>query len=138
MNLADARSAVILALGRMNATYRQPLFDEWVLVKLAREQGAILAYDGPRAESYQARFRADIAPLQAEFEQRHMAVGDFEFAQTAHGTHFDACIRLGPGAYLFCNNIKKSMIEIRKDPLWLEAQKPFVELASKFRSDPLE
>lgn len=30
MNLADARSAVVLALGRMNALYQKPLFDEWV------------------------------------------------------------------------------------------------------------
>lgn len=138
MNLADARSAVILALGRMNALYRQPLFNEWVLVKLAREQGAILAYDGPRADSYQARFKSDIAPLQAEMEQRRMAVGDFEFVPTAHGTHFDACIRLGAGAYLFCNNTGKSMVEIRQDPRWLEAQRPFLDLATKFRADPLE
>lgn len=140
MNLADARTAVIQALGRMNALYRQPLFNEWVLVKLAREQGAgaILAYDGPRADSYQTRFKSDISPLQAEIEARKLAVGDFEFARAAHGTYFDACIRLGAGAYLFCNHTTKSMIEIRKDPLWLEAQRPFVELASRFRADPLE
>lgn len=138
MNLADARSAVILTLGRMNAVYLKPLFDEWVLVKLAQEQGAILAYDGPRTASYQSKFKADISPLQAEMLQRQMMVGDFEFAQAAHGTHFDACIRLGPAAYLFCNNTSKTMTELRKDPLWLEAQKPFATLATKFRSDPLE
>jgi hypothetical protein len=138
MNLADARSAVVLALGRMNALYQKPLFDEWVLVKLATEQGAILAYDGPRTDSYQRQFKADIAKLQAEMLQRQMMVGDFEFSPAAHGTHFDACIRLGPAAYLFCNNIEKTMIDIRKDPLWLEAQKPFVTLATKFRGDPLE
>jgi hypothetical protein len=138
MNLADARSAVILALGRMNAAYRKPLFDEWVLVKLAREQGAVLAYDGPRADSYQSLFKRDIIPLRAGLEQRKLNVGDFEFVQTAHGTHFDACVRLGAAAYLFCNNTKMSMIEIRQDPLWLEAQRPFVELAARFRADPLE
>lgn len=138
MNLADARTAVILALGRMNTLYRQPLFDEWVLVKLAREEGAILAYEGPRAESYQRRFKTDIAPLQVEIEGRKMAVGDFEFAPNAHGAHFDACIRLGPGAYLFCNHTTKSMNDIRQDPRWLEAQKPFVALANEFRQDPLE
>lgn len=138
MNLADARSAVILALGRMNAAYRKPVFDEWVLVKLAREQGAVLAYDGPRIDSYQTLFKRDIVPLRAELDQRKLAVGDFEFVQTAHGTHFDACLRLGNAAYLFCNNTALSMVEIRQDPLWLEAQKPFVELAAKFRADPLE
>ena len=138
MNLADARSAVLLALGRMNALYQKPLFDEWVLVKLARTEGAILAYEGPRAESYQRRFKTDIAPLQVEIEGRKMAVGDFEFASHAHGAHFDACVRLGSAAYLFCNHTTKSMTDIRKDHLWLEAQKPFVALATEFRSDPLE
>ncbi|MFZ5495158.1 MAG: hypothetical protein ACOZE5_07445 [Verrucomicrobiota bacterium] len=138
MNLADARTAVIHALGRMTALYREPLFNEWVLVKLAREQGAILAYEGPRADAYQARFKTDIVPLRTEMERHHLAVGDFEFARAAHGTHFDACIRLGSAAYLFCNHTTKSMIEIRQNPLWLEAQKPFVELAAKFRADPLE
>lgn len=138
MNLADARTAVLQTLGRMNVLYRQPVFNEWVLVKLAREQGAVLAYDGPRADSYQTRFKADIAPLRAELERRRLAVGDFEFVPEAHGTHFDACVRLGPAAYLFCNHITKSMLDIRQDPLWLAAQKPFAELAAKFRDDPLE
>ena len=138
MNLADARSQIIVALGRMNALYRQPLFDEWVLVKLAKEQGAILSYDGPRAESYQRRFKTDVAPLQVEMEGRNMAVGDFEFAPNAHGAHFDACIRIGRGAYLFCNHTTKSMTDIRQDPHWRDAQKAFLDLASKFRTDPLE
>ncbi len=138
MNLADARTAVTQALGRMHALYQKPLFDEWVLVKLAREEGAILAYEGPRAESYQRRFKTDIAPLQVEIVGRKLAVGDFEFAPNAHGAHFDSCIRLGPAAYLFCNHTTKSMTDIRQDPLWLEAQKPFVTLGTKFREDPLE
>lgn len=138
MNLNDARSAVILTLGRMNALYNKPVFDEWVLVKLATESGAILAYDGPRAQTYQQRFKDDIEPLRSEMEQRKLAVGDFEFVSTAHGTHYDACIRLGSASYLFCNHITKSMTDIRKDPLWLSAQKPFVDLSTKFRGDPLE
>lgn len=137
MNLAAARSAIVAALGRMNSIYRQPLFDEWVMVKLAREEGAILAYEGPRAESYQRRFKTDIAPLQVEIEGRKLAIGDFEFAPNAHGAHYDACLRLGPASYLFCNHTSKSMTEIRKDPLWLEAQVHFVNLANQFRADPL-
>ena len=138
MNLADARTAIILALGRMNALYHKPVFDEWVLVKLAHEQGAILAYHGPRAETYQRKFKDDIVPLRAELDQRHLAVGDFAFVQDAAGTRFDACIRLGPAGYLFCNNTVKSMADIRQDPRWLEAQKPFADLSTKFRSEPLE
>jgi hypothetical protein len=137
MNLEDAHSAIILALGRMNALYQTPVFDEWMLVKVAKEQGAILAYQGPRAESYQRKFKEDIAPLSAELAQRGMAVGDFAFAQDATGTRFDACIRLGPASYLFCNNTTKSMSDIRQSPLWLSAQKPFADLGTKFSADAL-
>jgi hypothetical protein len=137
MNLPDAHVAVLQTLAKMKSIYGQPVFNEWVLVKLARDAGAVLAYDGLRADLYQATFKKDIAPLQAEMESRKMAVGDFEFVPVAHGTHFDACIRLGPAAYLFCNHTTKSMVDIRRDPKWLEAQKPFVELAAKFRGDPL-
>jgi hypothetical protein len=138
MNLDTARSAVIAALARMDSLYNKPVFDEWVLVKLASESGAILAYGGPRAETYQKKFKDDIVKLRGELEQRHMAVGDFAFVPDAEGTRFDACIRLGKAAYLFCNNIGKSMAEIRQDPLWREAQAPFVQLSQKFITDPLE
>jgi hypothetical protein len=30
------------------------------------------------------------------------------------------------------------MTQLRQDPLWLEAQKSFVDLAQEFRDDPLE
>jgi hypothetical protein len=139
MNLPDAHVAVLQALAKMKALYGQPVFNEWVLVKLAREagSGAVLAYDGPRADLYQANFKKDIAPLQAEMESRKLSTGDFEFVNEAHGTYFDACLRLGPAAYLFCNHTTRSMKDIRRDPKWLEAQGAFVELSAKFRADPL-
>lgn len=137
MNLADARTATVATIERMNTLYRQPVFDEWVLVKLASEKGAILSYHGPRAESYQKRFTKDVGPLQAELDQRHLAIGDFAFVSDAPDTHFDACLRLGPAAYLFCNHTGKTMAEIRRDPLWLQAQKPFAALSEKFRAEPL-
>jgi hypothetical protein len=137
MNLEDARSAVTLALGRMNTLYQKPVFDEWMLVKLATSQGAVLAYQGPRAESYQRKFKEDVTPLRTELEQRQLAVGDFAFVQNAAGTSFDGCMRLGPASYLFCNNTAKTMEEVRKSPLWLNAQKPFADLGEKFRADPL-
>src|SRR4051812_12075810 len=95
MNLDTARSSVIAALGRMNHLYNQPVFDEWVLVKLASESGAILAYSGPRADTYQKQFKSDIVLLRAELEQQKLSVGDFAFVHGADGTQYDACIRLG-------------------------------------------
>jgi hypothetical protein len=69
---------------------------------------------------------------------KQLAIGDFEFAPDAAGTHFDACLRLGAASYLICNHTTKSMAQIRQSPNWLAAQKPFVELSEKFRADPLE
>ena len=137
MNLADARTNITQALGRMTALYLKPVFDEWMLAKVSLEQNTILGYEGPRAESYQKKFKEDIVPLRAELDQRQMAVGDFAFAPDAGGTGFDACIRLGPASYLFCNNTTKTIEEIRKNSLWLSAQKPFADLSAKFRDDPL-
>ena len=137
MKLVDARLAITSALGRMNALYQKTVFDEWILFKLSSEQNVILGYEGPRPDSYQKKFKEDIIPLSAELNQRKMAVGDFAFAQDAVGTGFDACIRLGPASYLFCNNTMQSMQEIRKSPLWLSAQKPFADLSGKFQADPL-
>jgi hypothetical protein len=138
MNLPDAHVAILQTFVRMKELYHQPVFNEWVLVKLARESGAILAYDAPRADLYQANFKKDIAPLQAELESRKMVAGDFAFIHGAAGTHYDACIRLGSAAYLFCNHTTKTMDDIRGDKRWLAAQEPFVKLCAKFREDPLE
>lgn len=69
---------------------------------------------------------------------KQLAIGDFEFAPDATGTHFDACLRLGSASYLICNHTTKSMAQIRLSPKWLAAQKPFVELSGRFPADPLE
>jgi hypothetical protein len=138
MNLDTARAAIQAALGRMDMFFNKPVFDEWVIVKLAAEQGVILAYSGPRADTYQRKFKDDLVPLRAELDQQHLTVGDFAFVHYASGTRFDACIRLGPASYLFCNHTEKSMTEIRQDPLWREAQIPFAELSQIFQRNPLE
>ena len=138
MNLDSAKALITTALGRMTALYNKTAFDEWVLVSLDSDRGSILAYHGPRLESYRRRFADDIVPLRAEMTGQHLAVGDFGFALEAPGTHFDGCVRVGGASYLLCNHTGKSMAEIRADPRWLQAQKAFVEMSEKFRADPLE
>jgi hypothetical protein len=44
---------------------------------------------------------------------------------------------LGEGVFLICNNTVQSMDAITKDPLWIGAQVPFVELSDKFRANPV-
>ncbi|MBA3849570.1 MAG: hypothetical protein C0502_06185 [Opitutus sp.] len=137
MNLANARTAVAAALGRMNAAYGQPVFNEWVLVSLRADRGAILAYEGPRQEKYKQQFTLDLQTMLKELSGQKLGVGDFAFASDAAGTHYDACLRLGESSYLFCNHLTRTMREIRENPLWIEAQKPWVELSQKFLADPL-
>ena len=102
------------------------------------ERGAILAYQGPRAESYKKQFTLDLASMLAEMAGQKLSVGDFAFAADAKGTHYDACLRLGDTSYLFCNNTTKTMTDIRQNPRWRDAQIPFAALSDKFRADPLE
>jgi hypothetical protein len=45
---------------------------------------------------------------------------------------------LGQGLFLICNNTVHSMDAITKDPRWLAAQVPFVELSDQFREDALQ
>lgn len=138
MTLDEARTAIIATLGRMNAIYTATLFDEWVLVSLKPEGGSILAYHGPRAESFKKSFNSDIQPLRAEMSDQKLAVGDFIFAAKAASTQHDACVRIGGSSYLFCNNTTKTMGDIRQSPLWRDAQAPFVKLCELFRDNPVE
>ena len=138
MTLNDARTAITAALVRMNAAYAETVFDEWVLVSIKAERGTILAYTGPRTDSYKQTFTVDIQPLRAEIANQNLAVGDFAFAQSATGTKHDACLRTGETSFLFCNHTAKTIADIRANPLWLEAQKPFVQLSDLFRANPVE
>jgi hypothetical protein len=138
MNLAEARDTVAAALTKMNQAYGQPVFNEWVLVSLRADRGAILAYEGPRAESYKQQFTTDVASMLKELAGHKLGVGDFAFATAAHGTHYDACLRLGDSSYLFCNHTTRTMTEIRATTTWLAAQRLWVELSQKFAADPLE
>jgi hypothetical protein len=138
MNLADAHSTVSATLARMNSAFGQPVFNEWVLVSLRADRGAILAYEGPRADSYKKQFTFDIASLLREIASQKLSVGDFAFAAAAHGTHYDACMRLGESSYLFCNHTERTMSEIRQSATWLSAQKSWAEMGARFAGDPLE
>ena len=137
MTLEAARHAIVTALARMDAAYKEPVFDEWVMASLKPDRGVILAYHGPRAESYKKDFGTDIRPLRGELAEQKLTVGDFAFVATATGSKHDAVMRIGDLGFLFCNHTTKSMAEIRQSPLWREAQKHFVELSEKFRADPM-
>jgi hypothetical protein len=122
---------------QMNARYGKVVFDEWAVISLADNKGKLLAYIGPRKEGFQKNFLEDAGSLRAGLLASQYEPGDFEFSRHEVGTGFESFMALGKGLYLICNNTVQSMDGITKDPHWLGAQVPFVELSDKVRSDPL-
>ena len=138
MTLEEATNLIGRCAARMNDLYQKVVFDEWAIVSLIQHKAKILAYLGPRKDDFQKNFATDVQDLRADLLSRRHSIGDFEFARHGVGTKLEAFVMVGDGLYLICNNTAKSMSAIAKDPLWLGAQVPFVELSDQFRSDPLE
>ena len=137
MRLDQATELIKSCAEQMNARYKQVVFDEWAIISLAARKGRVLAYIGPRKEGFQKNFLTDVGALREGLLNDKYSVGDFEFARHGVGPAFEAFMVVGQGVYLICNNTVQSMDGITKDPLWLGAQVPFVELSDKFRADPL-
>jgi hypothetical protein len=137
MTLEDVTSWIKSCAGQMDARYGKTVFDEWAVVSLAGSQPRVLAYTGPRREDFLKNFARDLGSLREELRDASYGVGDFAFARHGVGTGFEAFLVLGQGIYLICNNLQESMDSITKDPRWLSAQVPFVELGEMVRSSPL-
>ena len=138
MTLEEATNLIGSCAARMNDRYQKVVFDEWAIVTLIQHKAKILAYLGPRKDDFQKNFATDVQDLRADLLSRRHSIGDFEFARHGVGTKLEAFLMVGDGLYLICNNTAQSMSAIAKDPLWLSAQVPFVELSDQFRADPLE
>lgn len=137
MTLEEAKKQIIACARQMDAQYKRTVFDEWAIISLEEQKGRLLSYIGPRKSGFQTNFLADAGALRASLLGGHVNIGDFEFARHGVGTGFESFLVLGKGLFLICNNTVGSMESITKDPLWLAAQVPFVELSDKFRADPL-
>jgi hypothetical protein len=137
MTLDQASKLIKQCAEQMDARYKKAVFDEWAIISLEGRQGRLWAYFGPRKDGFQKNFQTDLAALREGLLDGNYNVGDFEFARQAVGPAFESFMVVGNGAYLICNNTVQSMDGITRDPLWLGAQVPFVELSDKFRADPL-
>ena len=137
MTLDDANKLIRGCADRMNELYKKVVFDEWAIVLLVQQRAKILTYLGPRKDDFQKNFAADVQDLRSELLSHNHNLGDFEFSRHGFGTKLEAFVVVGDGLYLICNNTTDSMSGITKDPLWLVAQVPFVEMSDRFRSDPL-
>jgi hypothetical protein len=137
MTLEQAKKLVKSCAEQMHARYGKVVFDEWAIISLADKKGRILDYLGPRREGFAKHFLEDAGSLRSGLLSTEHEAGDYEFARHGVGTGFEAFVVLGKGIYLICNNTAESMDSLTKDPKWLGAQVPFVELSDKFRTDGL-
>lgn len=137
MTLDEANKLIKSCAEQMDSRYRKPVFDEWAIVAFPEAKGRVLSYTGPRREDFQNNFAADFKDLKVELLSNTHGVGDFEFARHGIGTKVEAFMVVGQGIYLICNNTAHDMDTIAKDPLWLNAQVPYVELSEKFRASRL-
>ena len=137
MTLDEVISSIKTCAGQMDGRYGKAVFDEWAIVSLAENKGRIWAYIGPRKDGFRLNFANDVSALRAGLVSTRHHIGDFEFSRQGVGTNFESFMVIGEGLYLICNNTVQTMDAIAKDPLWLSAQVPFVELCEKFRQDPL-
>jgi len=136
MTIDQAIQEIQSCAEQMNIRYKKVVFDEWAIISLQDNKGRLLAYLGPRKAGFQKNFLADARSLRGALAEEGNT-GDFEFVHDGVGTGFESVMVLGDRSFLICNNTVQSMDAISRDPLWISAQVPFVELSDKFRSDPL-
>jgi len=137
MRISEATDLIKSCTEKMNARYAKVVFDEWAIVSLGGKKARLLAYEGPRKEGFQKNFLKDAGRLRAPLLTLPHDPGDFEFAPDGVGTGFEAFTVLGAGVYLIWNNTVLSMDGISREPKWLAAQVPFVDLTDEFRADPV-
>jgi hypothetical protein len=137
MKLDQAVGAIKVCAEKMNGMYGKVIFNEWVLLSFSEGGVRMVAYSGPRKEHFQSNFGSDVAELRPSLLSHRFVPGDFEFAWHGAGTGFEAFMVAGPRLYLLWNNTGNSMENLSKDPRWLRAQVPFLELTESFRTDPL-
>jgi hypothetical protein len=137
MTLEQANRLINSCAEQMNARYGKVVFDEWAIVTLAENKGRLLAYNGPRKEGFQRNFRTDLQALQSGLISNGSEVGNYEFSRHGVGTSFESFMVLGHGVFLICNNTVQTMDNIARDPLWIGAQVPFVELSERVQADPV-
>jgi hypothetical protein len=137
MTLDDISARIKACAQQMDARYGAVVFDEWAVVSLAENKARVLFYTGPRNDEFLKNFVTDLGSLRTALRDVKYGAGDFEFSRHAAGSQLEAFLVVGVGLYLVCNNTRSSMDAIAKNPRWLGAQVPFVELAEAVRANPL-
>ena len=139
MNLEDSLEIILHNLELMNDKYGHTVFDEIAIVNLKDNHPEFYYYKGPRGSSFSNEFMDNSCHIREELKESHSnSGGEFYFTNEGAGVYIDACIRIGsPHVYLFCNNVKKSMVQIREDSNWEIAKPHFLEISLSFSLNPL-
>ena len=137
MDLETAKNTIEATFRSMRSAYGDNVFNEWAIISLTEKSWNLVCYVGARGPSFESDLPADLKPLADTSTGKVHAIGDFEFAANAHGRNHDAMMRLGPSAYLICNNTEKAMAEIRAKHRWLATQRFFVGMSGVFHANPL-
>jgi hypothetical protein len=133
MDLISAREQIETNVARMRAVYGDVVFDEWAVISPT----GVLAYAGPRPETFAKDLPKDVAPLKLSMADRELQPGDIELARQADGAKHDVVVRLGAKTYLLLNHTSKTIDELKAGPRWFEIQRSLFALSERFRSDPL-
>ena len=137
MTVEEMCEEIRVCANAMNERYGGLVFDEWAIISLAENRARVLFYTGPRNDVFLVNFVKDLGTLRSALLGGNYGTGDFEFSRYGVGTGIEAFLVLGQATYLICNNTAASMDIITKNPRWLGAQVPFVEMADKVRTSPL-
>ncbi|HEV2691485.1 MAG TPA: hypothetical protein VG347_01165 [Verrucomicrobiae bacterium] len=137
MTLEEIGQQIKICKEQMDSRYGSSVFDEWAVVSLVENRARVLAYTGPRNDDFLKNFARDLGSLRASLTSDSFGAGDFEFARHSTGTGYEGFLVVGQGLFLICNNTSDSLESIAKNPRWLAAQVPFVEMAERVRTSPL-
>ena len=150
MTLSETISYVREMLGRMNEVYGDTFFDEFAIMEFHAEnreqrQAAtfqIYHYEGPREERFHEDFVTDSAGIRNALTMHgdawRKSGGQFNFTNHGAGEKFDVAMCLRPRIFLFCNNTKKSLAELRESPNWSAPVEVFLEISAEFTATPLQ
>lgn len=138
MNLEQAWKEIGAAFRVMNERYHGVVFDEIAVVALERLGARVLRYAGPREKEIEREIQRDVQTLHAGLSVHGSDPGAFDFSFDGEGTGYDAFITLGTQIFLVCNRTDGTTLDVTRNPLWIAAQEPFVDLSQRFATDPVE
>lgn len=134
MELSAAQERIAKTLAAMRSLYRQPVFDEWVIVSVQGGDVDVVSYQGDREN---ANLHRDVSSIYDSLTSKAHYPGEFDFTFDGYDELFDAYMAIGTGLFVLFNNTTASTEHITSSPLWRRAQGEFVNLGDAFAANPV-